>query len=82
MHILHFQQSLNNTRHPVQKNSINMEDRENLFSGNLSPFLKYVPESKNEDEIVTAEDYEIEAGSEIDVEHDFTGIKFSSHSLP
>ncbi len=41
------------------------------------PLLEHVRERLNEDEIVTAEDYEIEAGSEIDVEHDFTGIKFS-----
>lgn len=41
------------------------------------PSIEQVRERLNEDEIVTAEDYEIEAGSDMDVEHDFTGIKYS-----
>lgn len=41
------------------------------------PAFENVKEKLNEDEIVTAEDYEVEAGSDVDLEHDFTGIRFS-----
>ncbi len=45
------------------------------------PSIEQVRERLNEDEIVTAEDYEIEAGNDMDVEHDFTGIKYSSDKV-
>ena len=45
------------------------------------PALDKVKDKLAEDEIVTAEDHEMEAGSDFDVEHDFSGLKFSSDKV-
>ena len=45
------------------------------------PALDKVRERLTGDEIVSAEDYETEIGSGFDVEHDFSGIRFSSEKV-
>ena len=45
------------------------------------PALEKVRARLHEDEIVTAEDYAVEGGSDFDVEHDFSGMKFSSDKV-
>lgn len=45
------------------------------------PALDKVKDKLAKDEIVPAEDHEVEAGSDFDVEHDFSGLKFSSDKV-
>ena len=45
------------------------------------PALEKVRARLNDDEIVSAEDYETEIDSGFDVEHDFSGMKFSSDKV-
>ena len=46
------------------------------------PALEKVQTRLNEDEIVTAEAHTVEIGSNFDVEHDFSGMKFSADHIP
>ncbi len=45
------------------------------------PALEKVQTRLNEDEIVTAEAHTVEIGSNFDVEHDFSGMKFSADTV-
>lgn len=45
------------------------------------PALEKIKEDLKEDEIVAAEDHEVEIGSDFDIEHDFFGMEFSSDKV-
>lgn len=45
------------------------------------PALDKVRDKLMDDEVVSAEDYETEVGSGFDIEHDFSGIRFSSDKV-
>lgn len=65
----------------IQPSPVHARDLEPAAYETEYPALEKVRAGLDEEEIVTAEDYMVDIGSDFDVEHDFSGIKFSSDKV-